>query len=180
MPYNTLWQTGSGVIAMDDVSCTGNEADLTQCSYTASHNCGHTEDVGVVCEGAPLLAPTNITNGSFSLIIDPNHPIQYAPDNSIASVQGRVEVCNGNGCGTICDDYFDSNNNGAIVVCRSLGLPVTNAAVLPYGSLWETASGPIVMDDISCTGNEADLTECSYITTNNCSHSEDVGVVCAM
>ena len=25
--------------------------------------------------------------------------------------------------GTVCDDAFDSNNNGAKVVCRSLGKP---------------------------------------------------------
>ena len=40
---------GTGSILMDDVSCTGSELNITSCSYTSNHNCGHSEDVGVVC-----------------------------------------------------------------------------------------------------------------------------------
>ena len=34
---------------MDDVSCTGSESYLTNCSHTTNHNCVHYEDAGVRC-----------------------------------------------------------------------------------------------------------------------------------
>ena len=37
---------------MDDVKCIGNETDIITCSHFGprDHNCGHDEDVGVICE----------------------------------------------------------------------------------------------------------------------------------
>ena len=42
---------GSGSIHLDDLKCTGNETDLFDCPHSGvgAHNCGHSEDVGVVC-----------------------------------------------------------------------------------------------------------------------------------
>ena len=40
---------GSGPILLDDVACFGNETRLVECQYNANHNCGHNEDVGVLC-----------------------------------------------------------------------------------------------------------------------------------
>ena len=39
------------------------------------------------------------------------------------SNSGRVEISVNGVWGTVCDDSFDSNNNAAKVVCRSLGKP---------------------------------------------------------
>lgn len=42
-----------------------------------------------------------------------------------SSHRGRVEVSvDGSHWGTVCDDSFDYNNNGARVVCRMLGYPM--------------------------------------------------------
>lgn len=44
---------GSGSIAFDDLDCSGNEISLLFCPHLGNfqHNCGHSEDVGVTCEG---------------------------------------------------------------------------------------------------------------------------------
>ena len=44
---------GSGNIVLDDLSCTGSETSLFDCSYLGvnNHNCGHSEDAGVTCSG---------------------------------------------------------------------------------------------------------------------------------
>ncbi|KAI8517426.1 scavenger receptor [Branchiostoma belcheri] len=42
---------GSGDIYMDDLRCSGDESSLFHCTYAGwgVHNCGHHEDVGIVC-----------------------------------------------------------------------------------------------------------------------------------
>ena len=44
---------GRGRIFLDDVTCTGDESRLTECrnSGIGVHDCGHSEDAGVVCAG---------------------------------------------------------------------------------------------------------------------------------
>ena len=39
-----------GQIVLDDVTCTGNETQLVECANNPQ-NCGHGEDVGVICQG---------------------------------------------------------------------------------------------------------------------------------
>ena len=44
---------GSDVILLSELSCFGNESYITECGHLSAgaHNCTHSEDAGVVCEG---------------------------------------------------------------------------------------------------------------------------------
>ena len=46
---------GRGIVPvhLDDLQCSGNEARLADCSHkgVGIHNCGHSEDAGVLCIG---------------------------------------------------------------------------------------------------------------------------------
>ncbi|XP_041470189.1 deleted in malignant brain tumors 1 protein-like isoform X2 [Lytechinus variegatus] len=148
---------GSGDILLDDVSCTGAESSLLECSNSGIgvHNCGHYEDAGVICSSPELV---RLVDGS-------------------ASNEGRVEVYANGGWGTVCDDLWDDTD--ATVVCQSLGFGSGTAHSYAY---FGEGSGDILLDDVSCTGSEASLLECSNpgIGVHNCGHSEDAGVTCSL
>ena len=41
----------TGPIHMSNVMCTGNEAFITDCTFSATHSCDHSQDVGIYCQG---------------------------------------------------------------------------------------------------------------------------------
>ncbi|XP_062903424.1 galectin-3-binding protein-like [Mobula hypostoma] len=90
--------------------------------------------------------------------------------------EGRVEVYYDGEWGTVCDDGWDLTD--AHVVCRSLGyLNATEAAI---GGVFRPGSGPILLDDVFCTGTETSLADCKTKgwKIHDCQHSEDAGVRC--
>ena len=60
--------------------------------------------------------------------------------------------------------FLNCSRTGAVVVPRTFG----------------RGSGPILLDDVTCTGTENTIFQCSSkpIGQNNCQHREDVGVRC--
>lgn len=94
------------------------------------------------------------------------------------SDRGRVEIFILGQWGTVCDDLFTSKSG--TVVCRQLGF-TTVLAVMKRAVLGEAESSVrILLDDVECEGGERSLLECkrSRVGKHNCSHREDVGVIC--
>ena len=91
--------------------------------------------------------------------------------------EGRVEVYHRGDWGTVCDDDWDLQD--AIVACHQLGYGRAVAAVrnAAYGG----GKGPILYDNVRCSGSEASLTRCTHrgLGVHNCVHREDAGVICA-
>ena len=86
-----------------NVQCIGNETRLIDC-HADSHvpRYSYCRPAGVAC------AETNCTQGDIRLQGD-------------SADEGRVEICNNNIWGTVCDDFWDNIDAG--VACRQLGLP---------------------------------------------------------
>ncbi|KAI8495135.1 hypothetical protein Bbelb_271210 [Branchiostoma belcheri] len=144
---------GSGPIWLDNVGCDGSETTITDCGHNGwgSHNCGHSEDAGVVCISIRLVGGSS-------------------------SNEGRVEVLHNGQWGTVCDDGWELND--AHVVCRQLGYPgATEARVR---AAFGQGSGPIWLDNVGCDGSETTITDCGHNGwgSHNCGHNEDAGVVC--
>ena len=97
---DTGFTNGADQIWLSDVYCHGNETRLTDCTIPAfgTPNCTHAEDVGVSC-------PT-CTQGAIRL-------------EGGTATSGRVEICNNDVWGTVCDDLWGTSD--AQVVCRQLG-----------------------------------------------------------
>ncbi|XP_060581084.1 scavenger receptor cysteine-rich type 1 protein M130-like [Ruditapes philippinarum] len=146
---------GTLPIILDDVSCHGTESTLLSCSHRALGLNNWARSTCIRCISGLLV---RLVGGS-------------------TSHRGRVEVSvDGSHWGTVCDDSFSTNS--AKVVCRMLGYPSSNARADTSVS---SGSGHIFLDDVSCSGTETSLTNCRHTVwgTNNCAHSEDVGVICA-
>ncbi|XP_071956201.1 scavenger receptor cysteine-rich domain-containing group B protein-like [Antedon mediterranea] len=90
--------------------------------------------------------------------------------------EGRVEVYDGTEWGTICDNVWDIND--AQVVCRQLRLgPAIQA---PGRAYFGQGTGPIILDNVQCSGNETSITDCpnNGIRVHDCGHYEDASVIC--
>jgi len=147
-------------ILIDNLSCTGGEPFLNNCTHSTTSNCVHTEDVLVSC-----LAPTQFNVRIVS--------------TSYLNI-GRLEFFYNGQWGTICDDGLVETSTLAEVACRELGY--TSGGVLAFDGTDGADFQPIWLDDIVCVGNESSIVDCTHlpIGDNNCGHGEDVHIVCSL
>ncbi|XP_072169982.1 neurotrypsin-like [Diadema setosum] len=95
-----------------------------------------------------------------------------------SALNGRVEVFHDQQWGTVCDDFWSSND--AVVVCRQLGYTTAKRAVSNAYFGEGSADQPIHLDDVLCDGTESRLINCRHNEwgDENCEHDEDAGVEC--
>lgn len=94
-------------------------------------------------------------------------------DNGCA---GRLEVLHKGEWGTVCDDNWRQEADQ--VVCRQLGCGAPRSPPVP--KRFGRGVGRIWLDEVSCSGKEKSLEQCSHRLWghHNCDHREDVAVVC--
>ena len=127
------------------------------------------------------------------------HPLRLVGGGS--EREGRVEILHDGQWGTVCDDDWDLDD--ANVVCQQLfGVGALEAKGEAF---FGEGTGPILMDEVRCTGNEAALWLCPFYGdqddddydddddddddwrrrrlqgawgSHDCDHDEDAGVIC--
>ncbi|KAM4860772.1 CD5 antigen-like [Thomomys bottae] len=150
---------GQGPIWMSQIACSGQEAALQNCDLELweKNNCTHDEDTWVECEGAFEL---RLVGGD-------------------SRCSGRLEVLHKGVWGSVCDDGWGEKEDQ--MVCKQLecgpSLFPSSKARRSYGR----GLGRIWLDDVRCSGEEQSLEQCRHRVWgyHDCSHKEDVGVICS-
>ncbi|NXS01943.1 NETR protein, partial [Oxylabes madagascariensis] len=155
--------SGLGLIPVfwSEVRCRGDEENILLCEKDTWQDgtCPQKMAAAVTCSSSlgPVFTPIRLAGGSNAY-------------------EGRVEVYHGGQWGTVCDDQWDDAD--AEVVCRQLGFGgVAKAWSQAY---FGEGSGPVLLDEVQCTGNELSIEQCpkSSWREHNCGHKEDAGVSC--
>jgi len=176
MKYNTQYKQwmgssegtsdmiGSGPIWMDELTCLGNETALSDCKFGGDHSpawgfndCQHYEDVWLQCSNVRLAGGHDET-------------------------EGRLEVYHDGEWGTVCNNpNYNFGQGAANVVCAQLG--AGNAKWVGRAVTSTAGTGPILMDEVFCAGDEHHLSECSFAgwgrVSSTCSHAYDTEITCA-
>lgn len=92
--------------------------------------------------------------------------------------EGRLELCNNQAWGTVCDDFWDTTDAG--VACVQLGYARGGAAAFSQ-AFFGQGTGEILLDNLGCVGSETRIVDCPHngLNIHNCLHSEDAGLRCA-
>ncbi|KAG3292472.1 antigen WC1.1-like [Ictidomys tridecemlineatus] len=187
-PKGAYFVEGGDEIWRDRFHCSGSESFLWNCPVSALGvpACAHGNTASVVCSGneAQLLPQCNDSwSNTAGSAASEGHTANCSDSRQLRLVDGgshcagRVEILQQGSWGSICDDSWDLSD--AHVVCRQLGCGVALEATI--SAHFGEGSGPIWLDELNCTGEEAHVWQCPSQGwgQHNCRHKEDAGVICS-
>ena len=162
---NDLCGAPGSSVAMADLTCSGGELDIQDCSYTSpSTSClGHELDAIVFCG-------MNSRGGDDEGV---TRILDAAGAPSLDGV-GRLEIFRNGAWGPVCRSGFTVG--AASVACKAMGYSGTASSETNLDcrdALEHNLCGGVEprISDVSCSGQEASIVECP--------HEEDDNVFCA-
>ncbi|MBN3323339.1 C163A protein, partial [Atractosteus spatula] len=153
-PVPACFTQGTGPIWLDEVGCLGNESSLWECPSAGwgQHNCGHNEDVAVVCSEFKTLR----LSGSCS---------------------GQAEVYYNGTWGSVCAN--DMTDTTAAIICKQLGC---GDKVKFKETVSRLRAGPRWLDNVQCRKHDSTLWQCpsSPWGQNDCWSTEAAEITCSV
>merc|ERR1719201_3282745 len=138
------------VFSVDDVQCSGSEADISECpGWTQVHNCGNHEVAGVLC----------MKDVVIDIEIDFQKGFKANTGNLRAKVGQTGEwgyVCGGN------SQVYDT-------ACQTLGFSGGMAVPTTYD---RRAGGRFSIGNVQCPPGASSFDQCTYDTVSSCGSSQ--------
>ena len=153
-------------IWFDDVDCKGYETSLTECSHRTigTHNCDHTEDVGVVCK-----SPNQNTAKVDTYLSDGRNPFS-----------GIVTVKVNNQWANLCGRNISKATADAF--CWMAGMKNGSVTYRTRNvSEIKSQSAFIILNETACLNNEISIESCMNSgeeMLNKCVHNKVIEVFC--
>ncbi|KAL5253796.1 hypothetical protein ACHWQZ_G013538 [Mnemiopsis leidyi] len=166
---STELQSGLDIV-LDNIKCSNTSETFADCPYVTGHNCVHSEDVFLTCKHTEEECEAKETYSFY--LVDRQLQDSTASGSGLLMANRTEE----GKTGTVCDDRF--NETSATIICKEMGFACATAFfnAASYKGVQENET--IVLDNVECGPRARKFTDCTYQFHHDCTHNEDVFLVC--